>query len=157
MIRILGIGLLTAVAAVLLYASTRPDTFRVERRLAIHAPASKIFPLVNDLHRHVEWSPWEKKDPAMQRVHSGEPSGRGAVYEWSGNSDIGKGRMEVVESAEPGRVVLAMHFLEPFEAHNTAEFVLEPADDGTTVTWAMYGPQTFLGCGQLRRLYCFEL
>ena len=145
MIKFVGIAVLVLVAAALIYASTRPDTFRVERSLSIKAPAAGIFPLVNDLHRHVEWSPWEKKDPAMQRVHSGAPAGTGAVYEWDGNNEIGKGRMEIIESVEPHKVVLSMHFLAPFEAHNTAEIVLEPEGEATTVTWAMHGPQPFMG------------
>ena len=32
-----------------------------------------------------------------------------------------------------------------FEAHNTAEFSLTPQGDNTNVTWAMYGPNVFLG------------
>jgi hypothetical protein len=31
----------------------------------------------------------------------------------------------------------------PFEAHNTAEFLLVPAGDSTMVTWAMYGSSPF--------------
>jgi uncharacterized protein YndB with AHSA1/START domain len=145
MLKYVVLAFLVACAGVLGVAATSPDTFRVERTLRIDAPASQIFPLVNDLHRHAEWSPWEKKDPGMQRTHSGEPLGRGAVYEWNGNSDIGSGRMEIVDSKEPERVVLKLDFLVPFEAHNTAEFVLVPDGDATNVTWAMYGPQLFLG------------
>ena len=33
-----------------------------------------------------------------------------------------------------------MHFIKPFEAHNVAEFTLEPHGETTTVTWAMHGP-----------------
>jgi hypothetical protein len=66
------------------------------------------------------------------------------VYEWDGNKEIGKGRMEILESTPPSKVVFAMHFSEPFEAHNTAEFLLEPSGDSTTVTWAIFGPQAYL-------------
>ena len=145
MLRIAFFVIALASAAIVVRASTMPDTFRIERTVRIEAPAERIFPLVNDLHRHIEWSPWEKKDPAMARSHTGAPSGRGAIYEWDGNGEIGKGRMEIVQSDEPGQVVLAMDFLAPFEAHNTAEFVFDEDGDATTVTWAMYGPQQFLG------------
>lgn len=145
MVRILVTTVLVLVPAVLLVAASRPDHFRVERRLTMHAPAERIFPLVNDLHRHVEWSTWERKDPHMKRAHSGSPSGAGAVYEWDGNGEIGRGRMEIVESSEPRRIVLAMDFLAPMEAHHTAEFVFEPDDAGTTVIWAMYGSQNLVG------------
>ena len=46
MLKIVGIVvvvLIVAVAAVVAYASTRPDSFRVQRSAAIMAPAEKIF------------------------------------------------------------------------------------------------------------------
>ncbi len=144
MFKIIAIVVVGVIAAVLIFAATRPDTFRVQRTASIKAPPEKIFPLIDDLHRHAAWSPWEKKDPAMNRAHSGAPSGKGAVYEWDGNKEIGKGRMEITESTPSSRVVMAMHFIKPFEAHNTAEFTLEPKGDSTTVTWALYGPQPYL-------------
>ncbi len=35
-------------------------------------------------------------------------------------------------------------FLKPFEGHNIAEFTLEPAGEGTEVTWAMHGPSPYI-------------
>jgi uncharacterized protein YndB with AHSA1/START domain len=52
--------------------------------------------------------------------------------------------METLESVPPSKVVIKLDFMKPFEAHNTAEFTLTPAGDGTTVTWAMYGPQPYV-------------
>jgi hypothetical protein len=136
--------LVVAIAAVFAYASTRPDTFRVERTTAIKAPPEKIFPLINDLQSHRLWSPWEKKDPGMKRSYSGPASGKGAAYAWDGNDDIGAGRMEITESSPPWKVVLKLDFIRPFEASNTAEFVLRPNGDITFVTWAMYGPSPLI-------------
>jgi uncharacterized protein YndB with AHSA1/START domain len=144
MFKAIAIVAVVLIVALLVYAATKPDTFRVQRSASIKAPPEKIFPLVNDLHSHATWSPWEKKDPAMKRTHSGAASGKGAVYEWDGNKEIGKGRMEILESTPPSKVVFAMHFIKPFEAHNTAEFLLEPSGDSTTVTWAIFGPQPYL-------------
>jgi len=136
--------ILVLVAALLGFAATRPDSFRIERRLRIQAPLERIFPFVNDLRRHGEWSPWEKKDPAMQRTYSGAPRGKGSVYEWDGNKNIGKGRIEIAEAVPSSKVVFDMHFIKPFEARNTGEFTLAPAGGNTDVTWAMYGPSPFV-------------
>ncbi|MGH8609499.1 MAG: SRPBCC family protein [Gammaproteobacteria bacterium] len=144
MFKTIAIVAVILIVALLIYAATKPDMFRVQRTASIKAPPEKIFPLVNDLHSHATWSPWEKKDPAMKRTHSGAASGKGAVYEWDGNKEIGKGRMEILESTPPSKVVFAMHFIEPFEAHNPAEIIMEPRDDSTTVTWAIFGPQPYL-------------
>lgn len=79
----------------------------------------------------------------MDRRYSGAASGAGAVYEWDGDSNIGAGRIEITE-ASTTRVAMNLIFLRPMEAHNTAEFILEPAGGGTAVTWAMTGPSNFL-------------
>lgn len=146
MLKIVAIVAAVAVLAtggLLAYAATMPDTFRIQRSLAIKAPPEKILPLLDDLHRHAEWSPWEKIDPAMQRSHSGAPRGNGAIYNWDGNKDIGAGRMEILETSL-SRILIKLDFFRPFEAHNMAEFTLQPQGDATEVTWAMYGPNPFL-------------
>ncbi len=140
----IAVVLVVVIAGILIFAATKPDSFRVQRSASIKAPPAKIFALINDLHSHTAWSPWEKKDPAMKRTHSGTASGKGAVYEWDGNKDIGAGRMEIADSSPPNRLVLKMDFIRPFEAHNIAEFTLEPKGDTTYVTWAIYGPSPYM-------------
>lgn len=142
MLKIIVIVLIILVAAVLAIAMTKPDSFRVERKIGIKSSPNKIFPLIDDFHNWSSWSPWERMDPAMRRTHSGAASGQGAVYEWEGNSKVGKGRMEITE-ASPSKVTIKLDFLKPFEGHNVAEFTLEPQSDSTSVTWAMYGPAPF--------------
>ncbi|MFL5001427.1 MAG: polyketide cyclase, partial [Xanthobacteraceae bacterium] len=91
---IVAIVIVLGVAAVLVYAATRPDNFRIQRTTSIKAPPDKIFPLIDDLHAHTSWSPFEK-DPAMKRTHRGAPRGEGAVYEWEGNRQVGAGRIAI--------------------------------------------------------------
>ena len=141
---IVGVVLVVVVAGILIYAATKPNDFRVQRTLAIKAPPEKLFAMIADLHGWAAWSPYEKKDPAMKRSFAGAPSGKGAIYEWDGNKNVGKGRMEVLESTPPAKVVIKLDFFSPFEAHNTAEFTLVPQGDTTTVTWAMYGPSPYI-------------
>ena len=131
-------------AAVLIFAATRPDTFRVQRATSIKAPPEKIFALIDDFHNWGSWSPYEKLDPAMKRTQSGAASGKGAVYEWQGDSKVGQGRMEITDASAPSKVVIQLDFIKPFEAHNIAEFTLEPKGDSTNVTWAMHGPAPFV-------------
>ena len=144
MLNTIFIIVVLAVGVVLIYAAIKPDAFRIERSVVIHAPADQIFPLINSLHQWEPWSPWEKMDPALRRIYSGANSGVGAAYEWQGNRDVGHGRMEIIESADPVKVVLKLHFIKPFEANNTVEFVLQQEAGGTRVTQAMYGPSPYL-------------
>ena len=143
---LMNIIVLVVVALVALawYANSRPDTFRVQRATTIQASPEKIFGFLNDFHRWASWSPWEKLDPAMQKTHSGAPSGKGAVYEWAGNGKVGQGRMEITETVAPNRIAIKLDFLKPMEAHNVAEFSLVTRGGTTEVVWAMHGPAPFV-------------
>lgn len=144
MLKIIAIVIVVAIVAVLGFAATRPDSFRVQREIDIKAPPEKVFALIDDFHHWTAWSPWEKLDPAMKRTYGGPANGKGANYAWEGSSKVGAGRMEIVDTASPARIQIQLDFLKPFEAHNTAEFTLKPAGDLTHVTWVMYGPSPFI-------------
>ena len=143
-IAIIGIILAVVLAGILIFAATKPDTFRVQRSSSIKAPPERIFALINDLHSWGSWSPYETKDPAMKKTFSGPANGRGAVYEWDGDSNVGKGRMEISDTAPPSNVTIKLDFVKPFEAHNMVVFSLEPKGDFTEVTWAMQGPVPYV-------------
>jgi uncharacterized protein YndB with AHSA1/START domain len=136
--------LLVALIAFLGFAATRPDHFHVERSTLIQATPDRVFAQLQDFRRWSAWSPWEGKDPAMKRDFSGAASGPGAVYAWSGNRQVGSGRMEITEAQAPAKLVIRLDFFEPFEAHNTATFTLSPQGGATRLTWAMDGPSPFL-------------
>jgi uncharacterized protein YndB with AHSA1/START domain len=132
------------VAGVLAYAATKPDTFEVTRSAGIKAPPERIFAVLNDFHKWGDWSPYERKDPAMRRTFSGADTGRGAVYAWDGNSDVGKGRMEIADTAAPNRLTLKLDFEKPFESNCVVDFTLEPKGGETVVTWKMRGPSPYI-------------
>ena len=140
---IIGVVVVVAIAGILLYAATKPDSFRVQRVVLINAPSDKVFPLINDIKAWTAWSPYEKKDPAMKRTYGAVTAGKGATYAWEGNKEVGQGSMEIVES-NPQKIVIKLDFLKPFEAHNIGEFMLEPKGDSTAVTWAIYGPSPYM-------------
>ena len=144
MFKIIAIVAVVLLVALLVFAATRPDTFRVQRATSIKAPPEKIFALINDFHGWAAWSPWEKMDPAMKRTHSGAASGKGAVYGWEGNAKVGTGRMEITESSPPARIIIKLDFIKPFEGHNIAEYTLEANGDVTNVTWDMHGPTPYI-------------
>jgi hypothetical protein len=135
--------LIAGLAAVV---ATRPDTYHVERSLEIGAPAEAIFPSVSDLRNMADWSPWEKRDPAMKKTFSAETSGIGASYAWEGNKQVGKGRMTITELLPPEHVADKLEFIEPFPAVAETAMDLKPAaGGGTRVTWSMNGKSNFVG------------
>jgi len=144
MLKKIAIVIVVLIAAILAYAATRPDTFRVERTATMKAPPEKIYAVLSDFRQWGSWSPWEKKDPAMKRTFGATTSGKGAKYAWEGNKDVGKGSMEIAETTPPSRLVLKLDFIEPFEGHNIVEYTLTPKGDSTTVSWVIHGPMPYV-------------
>lgn len=136
--------LLLAGVGILAYAAMQPDDFRIARSTTIKAPPEKIYPLMSDFRRGMEWSPYEKKDPNMKRTFSGAANGKGAIYEFDGNSEVGTGRIEIADATPPSRVVLKLDIVKPFQASNIVEYAIVPKGDATEVTWSMHGAQPLL-------------
>src|SRR5215510_13602096 len=105
---IIAVIVVVVIAGILIYAATKPDSFRVQRTASIKAPPDKIFALIADLKAWPAWSPYEKKDPAMKRSFGAVTAGKGATYAWEGNKDVGQGSMEIVETAPPNKVVIKL-------------------------------------------------
>jgi uncharacterized protein YndB with AHSA1/START domain len=147
-IAIIAVVLAVAIAIVLIIASAKSTIFRVQREAVMKAPPERIFPLISNFHQWTGWSPWENKDPAMKRTYEGAESGKGAVYAWDGNKNVGSGRMEILEASSPSKIVIKLDFFKPFEGHNTAEFTMLPqggaAGPTTNVSWVMHGPAPFM-------------
>jgi uncharacterized protein YndB with AHSA1/START domain len=141
---VIAVVLAVIVAGILIYAATKLDSFTVKRTAAIKAPPERIFALIDDLHGWAAWSPYEKKDPGMKRTFGGAAMGKGAIYQWDGNKNVGSGSMEIIEAIQPSKIVIKLDFLKPFQGHNTAEFTMVPVGDNTDVTWAMYGPSSYM-------------
>ena len=144
MFKKLGIGLLGVLVGLIALIASRPADFRLERKTKIDAPVAVTFGLVNDFHSWDVWSPWAKIDPAMKVTHSGPERGQGAVYEWTGNSEVGQGRMEILSARENEEVKIDLHFIAPFEAKNLTTFTFVPQGNGVEVIWAMAGTNNFM-------------
>lgn len=144
MIKTIAIVAVLLVAAVLIFAAFRPDQFRVQRATTVMAPPEKIFALISDFKRWSAWSPYENKDPGMQRTYGGAPEGRGATYAWDGDGSVGRGRMEITEAAAPSKVAINLDFTRPFEAHHRVVFSMVPKGEATEVVWDMQGPANYV-------------
>ncbi|MCA0374399.1 MAG: SRPBCC family protein [Gemmatimonadetes bacterium] len=138
------IGIALLIAVVMALATTKPDTYTVTRSIQIAAAPEKVFAHVNDFHQWDAWSPWAKLDPAMKVTHSGAPSGVGAVYEWTGNSSVGAGRMEITRATPGSEVAIKLDFLEPIASSSVTTFTFAATNGGTNATWTMVGDAVFM-------------
>ncbi len=138
------IGLVVVIVALVIVIALRPSDFRITRSATIAAPAGTIFPHVNDLHQWEAWSPWDKLDPNMKKTYEGAPSGVGASYSWTGNNQVGEGKVTITESRPSELVGLRLDFVKPFAGTNAVEFTFVPQGSDTVVTWTMTGKYNFV-------------
>ncbi len=143
MLKIIAIVVAVLIAALLAYAATRPDSFKVQRSALIKAPPEKVFALVSDLRAFNTWNPWARKEPELKGSYSGPSSGKGAAYAWEGKK-VGSGRMEISEVVPPSRMTMKLEFIKPMQTNSVAEFTLVPQGDATGLTWAMSGPSPYI-------------
>ncbi len=144
MLKKILIALAVIVLIFVVVVALQPADFRITRSTTVAAPPEAVFAQVNDFHNWQQWSPWEKLDPELKRTYEGEPAGKGAVYAWAGNSDVGEGRMTITESRPSELVRINLEFLKPFAATNTTDFTFKPDGDKTSVTWDMSGKNGFM-------------
>jgi uncharacterized protein YndB with AHSA1/START domain len=140
----IGIAVGVIVLAFLGIVALRPSEYRVTRTATIAAPPSAVFPHVNELRKFNVWNPWSKLDPATKVTFDGPPAGPGAVMAWSGDKNVGEGRMIITESRPNELVRFRLEFLKPFAGTANADFTFTPAANGTTVTWSMAGQNNFV-------------
>src|SRR5262245_52479896 len=98
------LGVVAVIAILLIIVALRPADFRVERSLALSAPAILLFEQVNDHHKFAVWNPFMKLDPNVKNTYSGPDSGVGSMCSWDGNNKIGAGSATIIES-KPGELV----------------------------------------------------
>lgn len=143
MLKNLLIGFVSAMSAFLTYVWMQPAAYSVARSTTIAAPPAAVFPHVNDLKKFDAWSPWAKKDPSARVAYSAVTAGEGASFAWSGNKEVGEGKMTIVESRPNERVAMRLEFVKPFTGTSGAALALQPAGEGTSVTWTLSGENAF--------------
>ncbi len=75
----------------------------------------------------------------------GESSGKGAIFTWDGNSQVGQGKMTIEESKRSDLILIRLDFIKPMEGTNKTEFTFKPEGDQTNVAWTMTGTRNFIG------------
>ncbi len=144
MLKKILIALVLVVTVFIIVVALQPADFRITRSIVIDAPPAVVFNQVDDFRAWKAWSPWAKIDPDMKETFEGPARGKGAVYAWAGNKDVGEGRMTITQSRPSEYVEINLEFLKPFAATNTTEFNVKDDAGRTQVTWSMHGKNSFM-------------
>ncbi len=143
---ILGILALVILVVVgfCIVVAMQPEDFKVTRSATLNAPPAAVFEQVNDFRKWAAWSPWAKMDPNMKVTYSGAPSGVGSAYSWTGNDEVGEGKMTITKSQPSDHIAIDLEFIKPFAAKNVTEFTFKPNGEKTDVTWTMSAKNNFM-------------
>ncbi|MBI1822117.1 MAG: SRPBCC family protein [Nitrospirae bacterium] len=144
MLKVFLIALGIVVLAFAAFVASRPGTFRYERSGLINASSEEIYPYLISFKSGSEWNPYEKIDPSMKKSYSGPETGVGSIMEFDGNSDVGSGRLEIINVIPNQQVEIKLMMLRPLKATNIVQYKLNPKDQGTLFTWTMSGDNNFL-------------
>jgi uncharacterized protein YndB with AHSA1/START domain len=139
--------LLVLAALVLIFVvvvAMQPSEFQMERSTTVTAPPADVFAQVNDFRKMNAWSPWKDLDPNAKFGFDGPPEGQGMIMTWSGNSQVGEGKMTLTESKPNELVKIKVEMIKPMEGSSTAEFTFKPEGDKTAVTWSTAAHHNFV-------------
>jgi len=150
MLETILIGVAGVLVLFVAVVATRPSAYHVERKLEVAAPTDLVLGVLNDLQQFagvlvVFGSPWEKRDPNMQKTFAGPAAGVGQSYAWSGNREVGKGKMTIEESVPGQKVGMKLEFVKPMKSTATCALTLAGTPTGSFVTWSMHGNHNFVG------------
>lgn len=145
---LIALGLFVGVIGVLaVVVAMQPDDMKISRSATFDVPPAKAFALVNDFHKWQNWSPWARLDKDAKNSFEGPASGEGAIFKWSGNSEVGEGQMTIVESRPNELIRIKLEFTKPMQDTSEALFTFKPEGDKTVTTWTMTGKHTFVSKG----------
>ncbi len=133
------------VALILLLGMIAPKKYHVHRSTIINKDKSSVFEFLRYLKNAEKWSPWEEKDPNMNKQFKGTDGEVGALSSWQGNKDVGEGEQEITKIIPDERIESTLRFFKPWKSTSDAYLALNDADRGTKVTWGFSGKHPFIG------------
>lgn len=158
MLKKILIGIAVVLVALVVLVAVQPSHFSYTRSRTMSAPQPAVFAQVNDFHKWNDWSPWAKLDLHCKNTFSGADAGKGAVFAWAGNSEVGEGKMTITESRPHDLIRIDLEFIQPMEGKSLTEFTFKPEGEGkTVVTWTMSGENNFVGKAMSLVMDCEKL
>lgn len=128
--------ILIIIALVLILALVVSRDANYEKSILIDAGIEKVWKNTNSLAAMDRWSPWNARDPQMERTLTGTDGQPGACQSWvSKNKNVGEGSQTILAVAAPKRLDTRLDFVKPFKSTANAYVVLSEDGNGTKATW----------------------
>jgi hypothetical protein len=145
MLKIILLIVVVVVVGLVGFIASRPSLFTYSESTIIKATPEKIFPYLSQLKLGGQWSPYEKRDPAMKKEFTGTDGTPGSKLIFDGKKEVGAGSVEVLSLVPNRESKLRLLMSRPMKADNLITYKLEPVGNGTRFTWSMEGENNFIG------------
>jgi hypothetical protein len=107
-----------------------------QKSIFIQADIQKVWGNVNSLSAMDSWSPWNQRDPNMEKTFTGTDGEPGATQSWkSPVKNVGEGSQTIQKLYPPNRIDIRLNFIKPFKSTADSFVNLEKSNDGTMATW----------------------
>jgi hypothetical protein len=107
-----------------------------EKSTLIDASIANVWTNVSTLAAMDQWSPWNERDPGMEKAFSGTDGTPGAKQGWvSEVKNVGEGSQTIVAVDEPNQLSTKLEFIKPFKSQADAYVKLVDEGGSTKATW----------------------
>lgn len=128
--------ILVIVAVLLIIPLFISKDMNYAKSISINSPIDKVWENVCSLEAMDQWSPWNAKDPEMDRSLTGVDGEVGAKQSWvSKKKDVGEGSQTIVAVDKPNQLSTKLEFIKPFKSEADAFVKLKESGNETTATW----------------------
>lgn len=124
------------VALFLIAAALISKKMDYEKTVHIQSDIDTVWNNVSSLSAMDKWSPWDEKDPNIQKSLTGTDGSVGARQSWvSKVKNVGEGSQEIERLDPPKGIYTKLRFIKPFKSEADAYVVLNEQNNGVDVTW----------------------
>jgi hypothetical protein len=128
--------ILIIIAIILIIPLFISKDMNYEKSIAINAPIEKVWENVSTLAAMDTWSPWNERDPNMERTLTGVDGEPGAKQAWvSDVKNVGEGSQTIISVDKPNQLNTKLEFIKPFKSEADAYVTLSKDGSETKATW----------------------
>ena len=128
--------ILVIVALFLLIPLFISKDMNYSKSISIDAPLDSVWENVSSLGAMDKWSPWNSRDPGMERSITGIDGEVGARQSWkSDKKNVGEGSQTILAVDKPNQLSTKLEFIKPFKSQADAFVKLDGEGKTTTATW----------------------
>lgn len=132
------------IAFLLFLALVTRKSYHVERDIIINKPRQEVFDYLKMMKNQEQYSVWVMRDPTNKTTYTGVDGTVGALCQWEGEGQAGKGEQEIVKVEEGKMTEVETRFERPFKNIGYTKLITEDAGPHQTkVTWEMDGKNKF--------------